>query len=61
MSEGRHVGPIRTTEVLYSEGVYVERDPGSYVGRHRLTRIWHWREELDNWDRAFRVNGKKPT
>lgn len=34
-AEGRHVGPIRTNEVLYSEGVYVVRDPGNYVGRHR--------------------------
>jgi len=48
--EGRHVGPIRTTEVLYSEGIYVERDPGEYVGRHRksdsLTSKSRWQNKI---------------
>lgn len=48
MIEGQHVGPIRTTEVLYSNGVYVERDAGDYVGLHSL-------------DKAFTANMIDPT
>jgi hypothetical protein len=32
------------------------RDPGKYVGRHRLTRVWRWRRNVGG---RFRVNRKK--
>jgi hypothetical protein len=56
-NEGRHAGvPVETTEILLRDGIWVERDPGKYVGRHRLTRIWRWRRNVGG---RFRVNRKK--
>lgn len=47
----RHVGLLNGPDLVLSEGfLFCERDPGEYVGRHRLGSNWVWKVS------GFRVN-----